>query len=312
MENNLEHETYKMRYFEDNFYWPSSFSPKYEKLEKLGEGANGIVHKAKRTSDGKIVAIKYLKTFDFQSRQRFQNEIQVYQKLEKSSNIIKIYDYSLTRSESYFVMEFCEFGNARNQLNYFMDNPVQAVDMLLGVTKGIKRIHDLGTYHRDIKPDNLLFTKNIIGNYVLKIGDAGMSCLLPNSNIFSNATYTLQGTASYIAPELFLGRPFTAKSDIFSFGVTCHELLTGVQPLAGQFVTRGPFEMQNVVQRMIASDPKNRLSIEQVIGEMTQALSEMKAKQEVKDFIGGLVKVGVVVGGAFLGANLLNELFKRK
>lgn len=63
---------------------------KYKRLERIGGGANGDVYKAKMSSDNKIVAIKYLKEFDFNSVRRFQNEIQIYQKLRKSPYIIKI------------------------------------------------------------------------------------------------------------------------------------------------------------------------------------------------------------------------------
>jgi serine/threonine protein kinase len=180
------------------------------------------------------------------------------------------------------------------------------------LTQGIKQIHDLGTYHQDIKPDNLLLTKNAFGNYVLKLGDAGMSCLLPSNSIFNNATYTIQGTPSYIAPELFQGYQYSEKADVFSFGVTCHELLTGIRPIAGQFVTREPAEMQNLIQRMISINANNRPDIEQVISEMAQISNALKSKQDIKDLLGRLLKAGAIVGGAFVGLSLLDELFKKK
>jgi serine/threonine protein kinase len=284
-----------------------SNSSKYKILEKIGGGANGDVHLATRLTDNKKVAVKYLKNFDFNSRRRFQNEVQIYQTLKKSPFIVRILDYSLQSNTPYLVMEYCAYGNARNQIKYFKENPAESVKLLLGVAKGIKQIHSLGTFHRDIKPDNLLFTKDLLDNYVLKVGDAGMSCFLPNQNMFNNQTYTIQGTRNYIDPELFRGVAFNEKSDIYSFGVTCHELLTGFPPIAGQVVTQGPVEMQNLIQRMISTNSKYRPNIDDIIAEMETALQQIKTNQlwSTGFTIFGL---GVVAGSIF---GIISELFKR-
>lgn len=282
---------------------------KYEMLNKLGEGANGEVYKAKRNEDGSIVAIKYLNYSDSKSHQRFKNEIEVYRQLWDCPFVVQILDFSLDFLKPYLVMEFCEYDNARTQMNFFVSNHSLSVGLLLGIANGIKQIHDLNTYHRDIKPDNLLLTTDAQGNYILKLGDAGMSCFLPDSNVFSNATYSLQGTPNYIAPELFLGKKFTAAADIFSFGVTCHELLTGVRPFAGQKVTRGPAPMRNIIERMIDADPRKRPAIEQVNAEMKIAFEQIKYNQAYVDLGTGVLNIGAVIGSILLGAKLLDELF---
>lgn len=285
---------------------------KYELLKQIGEGANGKVYSARRTYDGEIVAMKYLNFSDRESLQRFQNEIAVYQELEKSPFIVKIFDHSLHSFEAYLVMEFCKYGNARNQMSFFINNQVLTVALLLGVAKGIKQIHSLGTYHRDLKPDNLLLTEDGDGNYILKIGDAGMSCFLEDADIFRNATYTLQGTPDYIAPELFRGYSFLAESDIFSFGVTCHELLTGVRPIADEKVIRGPIELRSLLERMLNSDPNKRPNIEQTISAMKTAINQLKFNQAIVELGKDILKGGVILGGIFLGAKILDDLFGNK
>lgn len=281
---------------------------KYELLKKIGEGANGEVYSA-RSKDGVIVAIKYLNFSDSKSWQRFQNEINIYRKLEECSFIVKIVDFSLDYLKPYLVMEFCRHGNARAQMQLFINNPVLGVGLLLGVAAGVGRIHGIGTFHRDIKPDNLLLADDAFGNYILKLGDAGMSCFLPDSSSLTNATYSLQGTPTYIAPELFRAADFSSAADIFSFGVTCHELLTGVRPVAGQKVSRGPVELRNLIERMIAVEPSKRPTIHQTVDEMRAAFHQMKSNQFLSDLGEGILKVGAVFGGAFIGIKILESLF---
>lgn len=289
-----------MDYFNYSFDFGQNNVEKYELLNKIGEGANGEVYKAKRNEDNSIVAIKYLNYSGSKSRRRFENEIEIYRKLWNCPFIIKILDYSLDSFKPYLVMEFCQHGNARNQTNLFINNHSLGVGLLLGAVEGIRQIHSLNTYHRDIKPDNLLLTTDAFGNYILKLGDAGMSCFLPDSSIFSNATYSLQGTPSYIAPELFHGKAFSAAADVFSLGVTCHELLTGIRPFAGQKVTRGPIEMRNLIERMISDDSRKRPTIEQVISEMKIAFNQISFNQKAGDFATGLFKAGAVFGAVIL------------
>lgn len=281
---------------------------KYERLIKIGEGANGEVYTAKRKDDEAIVAIKYLNYSDSKSGKRFENEIEIYRKLWNCPFIVKILDYSLYSFKPYLVMEFCQYGNARNQMNFFVSNHSLGIGLLLGIAEGIRQIHSLGSYHRDVKPDNLLLTTDASGNYILKLGDAGMSCFIADSNFYRNATYSLQGTPNYIAPELLRGESFSAAADVFSFGVTCHELLTGVRPYAGQQITRGPVEMRNLIEKMISDDPINRPTVEQVISEMKAVFSQLKSKQIGADFMSGLFKAGTILGGIVLGVKILDEL----
>ncbi len=65
---------------------------------------------------------------------------------------MKILDFSLDPLAPLLVMEFCRFGNARSQHAWFINNSRDGIRLLLGITEAISRFHDLGTYHRDIKP----------------------------------------------------------------------------------------------------------------------------------------------------------------
>lgn len=298
-----------MNYSNHPFGYGQERVEKYELLKKIGEGANGEVYSAKRRADGLIVAVKYLNFSDSKSWRRFQNEISIYRKLEECPFIVKIVNFSLDSFKPYLVMEFCRHGNARSQMELFINNPVIGVGLLLGVADGIRHIHGLDTFHRDIKPDNLLLADDAFGNYILKLGDAGMSCFLKDSNSLFNATYSLQGTPSYIAPELFRGADFSSAADVFSFGVTCHELLTGVRPIAGQKVSRGPAELKNLIERMIDIEPNKRPTIHQTVNEMRAVFNQMKSNQILSDLGERLLKVGAIFGSAFIGIKILEDLF---
>lgn len=298
-------------------YWsyPYNVQPtrgnKYFHIEKVGEGANGRVYTA-RTEDNQVVAIKYPAHTNPKSRERFQNEVKIYLELQACPFIVKILDFSLDPVAPFLVMEFCKCGNARSQHSWFINNSRDGIRLLLGIAEAVRQFHDIGTYHRDIKPDNLLMDKDLFGNYTLKLGDAGMSCMLPDQYSILNATYSLQGTPTYIAPELLQGRNFSAAADIFSLGVTMHELLAGERPYAGQTITRGPAEMQNLIQRMIDPDPNRRPTIHETIAGMNAAFHQISARQNINEFVGGILKAGAVLGGIFIGISALDYLFERE
>jgi serine/threonine protein kinase len=282
---------------------------KYQLIEKIGEGANGQVYKA-RSDDNVVVAIKYLAHADPKSRERFQNEVRIYLKLQACPFVVKILDFSLDPLAPFLVMEFCKSGNARSQHAWFINNSRDGIRLLLGIADAVGRFHDLDTYHRDIKPDNLLMDTDLFGNFTLKLGDAGMSCLLPDQGSILNATYSLQGTPTYIAPELLQGETFSAASDVFSLGVTMHELLAGERPHAGQRIISGPVEMQNLIQRMIDPNPRNRPTIHETIAGMNVAFHQISARQNINEFVGGILKAGALLGGIFVGISALDYLLE--
>lgn len=292
-------------------YLQPTLSTKYQLIDKIGAGANGNVFTA-RTEDDQVVAIKYPAHTNPKSRERFQNEIKIYLELQACPFIVKILDFSLDPKAPFLVMEFCKYGNARSQHAWFMNYSRDGIRLLLGIAEAVRRFHDIGTYHRDIKPDNLLMDKDFFGNYTLKLGDAGMSCMLPNQNSILNATYSLQGTPKYIAPELLQGRSFSAAADIFSLGVTMHELLAGERPYSSQKITSGPIEMRNLIQRMIDSDPNRRPTIDETIRGMNTAFNQISARQKIYEIVGNVFKAGAVLCGIFVGVSALDYLIERE
>lgn len=128
---------------------------------------------------------------------------------------------------AYLVMEFVEGRTLRDVLReHGRLTPRRALDLLDAVVEGLAAAHDAGLIHRDVKPENVLLSDT--GR--VKIADFGLARAVSATT----GTATLVGTVAYLSPELVLGRPAEAQSDIYSTGVMLFELLTGQQPFTGE------------------------------------------------------------------------------
>lgn len=128
---------------------------------------------------------------------------------------------------AYLVMEFVQGRTLRDLLrDRGRLTPRHALDLLDAVVEGLAAAHDAGLIHRDVKPENVLLSDT--GQ--VKIADFGLARAVSAST----GTATLVGTVAYLSPELVLGRPAEAQSDIYSTGVLLFELLTGRQPFTGE------------------------------------------------------------------------------
>ncbi len=133
---------------------------------------------------------------------------------------------------AYLVMEFVRGRTLREELrDHGRLTPRRTLALLDPVVEGLAAAHEAGLIHRDLKPENVLLSET--GQ--VKIADFGLARALSAST----GTATLAGTAAYIAPELVLGEPVQAQSDIYSIGVLAFELLTGHQPFTGD----SPFQV---------------------------------------------------------------------
>ncbi|WP_434991873.1 Stk1 family PASTA domain-containing Ser/Thr kinase [Arthrobacter sp. Ld5] len=127
---------------------------------------------------------------------------------------------------AYLVMEYVQGRTLREVLrDHGRLTPRHALDLLDAVVEGLAAAHDAGLIHRDVKPENVLLSDT--GQ--VKIADFGLARAVSAST----GTATLVGTVAYLSPELVLGRPAEAQSDIYSTGVMLFELLTGQQPFTG-------------------------------------------------------------------------------
>ncbi|WP_133150706.1 serine/threonine-protein kinase, partial [Frankia canadensis] len=199
--------------------------PAYDVTAVLGHGGHAVVLAGRHRRLGRSVAIKVLSTAgsDGGAHGRFLAEARVLAGLDHP-HIVGIYDYVESADLCLLVMERLAGGSARTlAANGLTVATVAAVG--LAACAALRCAHDGGILHRDVKPDNMLFT----ADGLLKVTDFGIAKLVGASGA---APSTFVGTPVYMAPEQFDGRPLGPACDLYALGVVLYELLSGRPPFA--------------------------------------------------------------------------------
>ena len=200
---------------------------RYEILEKIGTGGMATVYKAKCKVLNRKVAIKILKdefANDAEFIKRFQIEAQSAASLSHQ-NIVSIFDVGKEESMHYIVMELIEGKTLKEIITENGKIPWRdAVKIAAQIASGLSQAHKNHIVHRDIKPHNILITKDGIA----KVTDFGIAKAVSNSTI--NAFGSTIGSVHYFSPEHARGGYTDEKSDIYSLGVVLYEMTTGKLP----------------------------------------------------------------------------------
>lgn len=205
---------------------------RYEILEKIGEGGMSVVYKAKCKLLNRFVAIKMLKP-EFVKDQKFVNifrkESQAVASLTHP-NIVSVYDVGLEgKNLHYIVMEYVEGPNLSELIHEKGALPIsEAIRFGKQIASALQKAHENNIIHRDIKPHNVLITKD--GN--AKVVDFGIAKAINTKTIVKTDT-SLIGTVHYFSPEQARGGYVDEKSDIYSLGIVLYEMLTGKPPFDG-------------------------------------------------------------------------------
>lgn len=207
----------------------STIDGRYLVVSKVAHGGMSTVYLAKDLRLGRNIALKILHPHlatDTAFITRLRREAQSAASLSHP-HVVQIHDHGVGPQHAYLVFEFIDGYTLRDVVN---ENgalsPRQALDLLDPVVEGLAAAHNAGLVHRDVKPENVLISRQ---GWV-KIGDFGLSRAVTTST----NTGTLLGTVGYIAPELARGQGGDARSDIYSAGIMLYELLTGSQPFRGE------------------------------------------------------------------------------
>lgn len=209
----------------------------YRIIEKLGHGASADVYKAWHAPAGRYVALKILtarpEMTDDKTVQRFQQEALAASNLHHP-NIVQVYDAGFANGYYYIAMEYLEGGT----LAYLMQqglNQTTALAILLQIASALDFAHRNGIVaHRDVKPSNVLLTRD---RHIAKLSDFGIAVLSQSAILVSSGSSNI-GTPAYMAPEQLLsGQHVDARSDVYAFGTMMYEIFTGRLP----FVADNPF-----------------------------------------------------------------------
>lgn len=203
-------------------------SDRYEIIDSVGSGGMADVYKAKDQRLNRFVAIKVLKpeyASDKSFVKKFIGEAQSAAGLSHP-NIVNVYDVGNDNGLHYIVMELVEgitlkrFIERKGKLDV-----KEAVGIAIQIAQGMEAAHDNHIIHRDIKPQNIIISKD--GK--VKVTDFGIAKASNSNTITSNA----MGSVHYLSPEQARGGYSDEKSDIYSLGVTIYEMLSGQVPFAG-------------------------------------------------------------------------------
>jgi len=201
---------------------------RYEVLEKIGTGGMSDVYKAKDHKLNRLVAVKILKQ-EFSENENFVSKFRVEAQSTAGlmhPNIVNVYDVGDEDGINYIVMELVDGITLKKYIEKKVRLSVkEAVSIAIQVAMGLEAAHNNNIIHRDIKPQNIMISKD--GK--VKVTDFGIAKAATSNTITSN----VMGSVHYTSPEQARGGYSDAKSDIYSLGITLFEMLTGRVPFNG-------------------------------------------------------------------------------
>ena len=219
----------------------------YEILEKIGEGAMGVVYKARDIKLERTVALKFL-TSQFsgaveEERERFKTEAKAAAALNHP-NIAAIYAIEELDEKIFIVMEYVQGRELREIIQIPPVPPLEkggtsshrgglpianAINYAIQIAEGLRAAHEKGVIHRDIKSSNIMVT----GQGEVKITDFGLAKMTGGTQV--TKTSTSLGTPSYMSPEQARGEKLDSRTDIWSLGVVMYEMACGHLPFDGDY-----------------------------------------------------------------------------
>lgn len=239
---------------------------RYEILEKIGTGGMSDVYKAKDHKLNRAVAIKILKQ-EFSENANFVSKFRVEAQAAAGlmhANIVNVYDVGEEHGIYYIVMELVEGITLKKYIEKKARLSVkEAISIAIQVSLGIEAAHNNHIIHRDIKPQNIMISKE--GR--VKVTDFGIAKAATSNTITSN----VMGSVHYTSPEQARGGYSDEKSDIYSLGITLFEMLTGRVPFNGE--TTVAIAIKHIQELM--PSPKEYVeeipvSVEQIVLKCTQ------------------------------------------
>src|SRR5690349_497400 len=207
---------------------------RYRLRRLIGRGGMGEVYEAEDTEKDRIVALKLLPegvSHDPVFRKRLQREAHSAGRLQEP-HVVPIHDYGEIDGVMYVDMRMINGTDLRNMLKrYGPLTPARAVAIVRQVASALDAAHESGVMHRDVKPENILITRDDFA-YLVDFGIANAA-----SDEKLTELGTAVGTYAYMAPERFTNDEVTYRADVYALACVLYECLAGSQPYAGDSVS---------------------------------------------------------------------------
>ena len=303
---------------------------RYRVIEVRGEGGMATVYQADDLLLGRRVALKVLRepyAHDAAFLARFRQEAQAAAGFSHP-NIVGIHDVVETNEIPTLILEEVDGPNLAEALRAFGPPPLLlAVAIGRQLSDALAEAHRRGFIHRDVKPENILFTRPLDSSGwaglawrddepLVKLTDFGIVRALGEASV-SVAGQTM-GTAHYLSPEQAQGQPATERSDLYALGVVLYELLSGRRPFTGETplaVLRQhvdapppplreaapyvPLTLERVVMRALAKRPEDRFASASEIGQALRRIASVSGEPTTP--------LNPIAPGAGLGAEESSE-----
>lgn len=245
---------------------------RYEVLGKIGSGGMADVYKAKCHKLGRNVAIKVLKPeycSDESFVAKFRAEAQAAARLVHP-NVVNVYDVGDDQNLHYIVFELVEGITLKKYIEKKGKLEIrESIGIAMQIAQGMEAAHERKIVHRDIKPQNIMISKD--GK--VKVTDFGIA-KATSGNTINSAT---MGSVHYISPEQARGGYCDERSDIYSLGITMYEMLTGHVPYEGESaVAVALLHIQGEMKSPLEYDPMIPVSLEKIILKCTQKKPEQR------------------------------------
>jgi serine/threonine-protein kinase len=253
-------------------YGPGALlADRYRLDERVGGGGMGEVWRATDQVLHRTVAVKVMRPELLEEpgfADRFLIEARTMATI-RHRGVVGVHDYRGDASGALLVMEYVAGESLSKLLQRFGRlDPARTMHLIAQAAEALQAAHDRGVVHRDIKPGNLLVTADDL----LVLTDFGIARSTASTPL--TATGAVIGTPSYLAPEQVLGKPATARSDLYALGVVAYECLAGRRPFDGEnpfeiamkrlreapppLAVDAPPAVRAVVERALAADPEQR------------------------------------------------------
>lgn len=245
---------------------------RYEILDQIGSGGMSEVYRAKCHKLNRLVAIKVLKeefSTDAGFVKKFKLEAQAAAGLSHP-NIVSVYDVVDEGSIHYIVMELIEGITLKSYITKKGRlGSKEAIGIAIQVAQGIAAAHDQHIVHRDIKPQNMIISRD--GK--VKVADFGIARAVSNQTIGATAI----GSVHYISPEQARGGFSDSRTDIYSLGITMFEMVTGTVPFDGDnTVSIALAHLEQAVTPPSRLNPEVPVSLDRIIMKCTQKKPERR------------------------------------
>ena len=246
---------------------------RYEILQQIGSGGMAFVYRAKDTKLNRFVAIKVLKEEFCKDKtfvSKFRMEAQAAAGLSHA-NIVSVYDVGEIGSTYFIVMELIEGITLKEYiLRKHKLGVKETIGVAIQVAQGLEAAHACHLIHRDIKPQNIIISRD--GK--IKVTDFGIARAITDE---TTNMYKAAGSVHYISPEQARGGYCDVRSDIYSLGITMYEMATGRVPFDGETtVAVAIAHMNEAPVRPSAVDSRIPVALEQIILKCIQKKPELR------------------------------------